>query len=38
LDVAEAHHGKSKPLEIPAKGVSELDRLAYAVHAIESDC
>lgn len=24
--------------ELPAKGVTELDRLAYAVHAIENDC
>ncbi len=38
LDVSEAHSGKSKPLELPAKGVSELDRLAYVVHAIENDC
>ena len=34
----EAHSGKGKALEIPEKGVSELDRLAYVVNAIDQDC
>lgn len=38
MDVMAAHTGNSKPLEIPAKGISELDRLAYVVHSIENDC
>lgn len=27
-----------KNFELPAKGVTELDRLAYVVHAIDQDC
>ena len=38
LNVQEAHAGRSKPLEIPAKGVTELDRLSHVVHSIEHDC
>lgn len=38
LNVQEAHAGRSKPLEIPPKGVTELDRLAHVVHSIEHDC
>lgn len=29
---------EDKSLEIPKKGVSELDRLSYVVNAIENDC
>jgi radial spoke head protein 9 len=38
LDVQEAHAGHTKPLELPSKGVSELDRLSHIVHSIENDC
>eukprot|EP00347_Sterkiella_histriomuscorum_P001082 403373397 len=38
LNVQEAHSGRTKPLEIPPKGVSELDRLAYVIHTVEQDC
>lgn len=38
VDVQAAHAGVGKPLEIPKKGVSELDRLAYVVTSVESDC
>lgn len=38
LDVAEAHSTKTKPIELPKRGVTELDRLAYVVQTIENDC
>ena len=27
-----------KSLEIPAKGISELDRLSHLVNSVETDC
>ncbi len=38
VDVAEAHSIKTKPIELPKRGVTELDRLAYVVQTVENDC
>ena len=38
VDVADAHSISTKPLELPAKGVTELDRLAYVIQQVENDC
>ena len=38
VDVAEAHSAKAKPLELPSRGITELDRLSYVVRTIEADC
>jgi hypothetical protein len=38
VDVTAAHSIKTKPIELPKRGVTELDRLAYVVQTIESDC
>jgi radial spoke head protein 9 len=38
LNVLEVHGEGKKPLAIPSRGVTELERLAYVVGAIEADC
>ena len=38
VDVAAAHAHIAKPLELPQKGISELDRLSHLVSQVESDC
>jgi hypothetical protein len=37
IDLEEANLS-GKPVELPLRGVTELDRLAYVVNAIEADC